>query len=108
MSQNQSLNIIYTFNFNLGEVMLQKIEIEKKSNGVAVLNRNSTIDQIEIEFDDCSRWVCYKPYVYRARGCDKWDRCLFDNESIKNTSSVAFNHIIHNNKKAGCKIEYFN
>lgn len=104
---SQSLNIIYTFDFNLGEVILQKVELAKKAKGVAVNSRNSELDQMIITFDDGSKWVCYKPYVYRAKLLERWDRCLFDNQSIDNTSSVALNYILHNNK-VGKKVEYFN
>lgn len=102
-----SLNLIYTFDFPLGETIIRAVENSKASFGVTVVSRENLINECIIKFDDGTVWACYKPYMYRAKLSQKWDTCLFDNKSIDNTNSNALNYII-NNHNAGGKIEYFN
>ena len=106
MTMTKTLNLIYTFNFNIGEVLLQKVIIEKKIRNINLINHIKELDQIIMEFDDGSKWVCYKPYVYRAKLNERWNRCYFDKNSINNTSSNALNYIV-NNGEVGKRVHYF-
>lgn len=100
------LCLIYTFNFELGEVLLQKAINTNKKKGIEVVKTQYLLDSLTVEFDNGEKWICYKPYMYRAK-VDKWCKCFFDNQAINKTDSSALNCII-NNHVVGAKIEYFN
>lgn len=103
------MNVIYSFDVDVGTKKLNEIISDYKNIGIEL--KSEEYDDIDfykkIVFDNGDEWFLYKPYRYKAELKERWDRCLFDNQSINNTSSNAFNLIAHNNK-VGSKIEYFN
>ena len=47
----ESLNLIYTFDFPLGETIIRAVENNKALSGVTVVSRENFINECVIEFD---------------------------------------------------------
>lgn len=52
-----SLNLIYTFDFPLGETIIRAVENDKASSGITVVSRENLINECAIEFNDGTVYV---------------------------------------------------